>query len=312
LLYLILIILTICLFIPSCSTGENVTLTNTEDDLTQTSITEDVSLSGSEEIVSPSSTAEDVTPTNTKEAVVPTSTEEETNTISESGVSSEEKEPDTQVSAALEAMAAKLVPGTYKIENHMIVDIPIMDEKDFPEYYNTKLFERFTCEMNGCRVRLIYNDITGKFLVYVTDLETGKVQAFSRRLINFMGHIEFGFINENQFLFVTRSARGFKDISIYDFEKDGYVCSTTGQRVTAYCKAESGKIYYAVESSVFDQNGIKLFDIDPCYDIDSFPVPITEIIVSSDEKDISVKTKDGVTNKYVKSNYSDNYELVSE
>ncbi|MEA4833510.1 hypothetical protein SDC9_100693 [bioreactor metagenome] len=147
-----------------------------------------------------------------------------------------------------------LVPGTWYYADGMYTDIPVMDENNFPSYYNTEYFAKFNTEINGYKVRFIKNDVTESFIIYLENLETGEMTAFFKPFMMLWGVRDLKFLDTGEILLVTNSARGWLDITVYDPAEGKLICDTTGMRVSDYCINSEGEFYFVAESIVYDKS----------------------------------------------------------
>lgn len=146
-----------------------------------------------------------------------------------------------------------LVPGTWYYADGMYIDIPVTDKSKYPSYYDTESFAKFNTEINGHFVSFIENDVTYSFIINITDLKTGKTTSVFKPYMFLGGVMDLQILDTGEILLVTRSARGWRDISVYDPADGKLICDSTGMLVSDYCINSDGEFYFVAESVIYDK-----------------------------------------------------------
>ena len=170
-------------------------------------------------------------------------------------------------------MSDTLVPGSWDIDGNYVVDIPITNTNNFPEYYNTEYYADIAVDLGDYYLFFVKNTVTYNTIVYLKDKSTGELRGVSTDFAFLLGCERVFFDDDGKLVLLTASARGSRELHILDFESGISLFDDYGKGITSvFYTGET--VYASGRNSIYDEKENLIFtaSINPEECIASFAV----------------------------------------
>ncbi len=147
-------------------------------------------------------------------------------------------------------MSDILIPGTWDIVGNKLVDIPVTNVDEFPDYYDIEVFKKYNIETDDFYLFFVKNTVTYNTIVYLKDKSTNKLNGVSAQFIFLLGCERAFFDNDGHFILLTRSARGYSEFNVFDFENNIELFDAY-EPITAM--NNNGNVYVSSENTIYDK-----------------------------------------------------------